>query len=87
MITITKALEGKVSVPDISAMSISEIEQEIVSYTEEDLLNSDTLDRLGELRIHSTTFGQNRLIAKERVQKRIMDRMKKRAQRKEEKAA
>ena len=71
---VTLAEKGAVSVPAISEMSEYEIDNEIGSYTSEDLLNNDTLDRLGRLRIESTPTTVTRIRARETINKRLLER-------------
>lgn len=73
---VTLAENGRVPVPPISTMSASEINAEISSYTEEDLLNQDTADRLGNLRVESTPMAVVRIRAQEAVKKRLLERRK-----------
>lgn len=77
---VIKALEGKVHVKPINEMTQAEICNEIESYSSEDLLNSVTLDRLGELRLSAPTYAQACRDAKVAVRYRLMERMKKRVQ-------
>lgn len=71
---VTLAEKGRVAVPLISRMSDTQIDNEISSYCDEDLLNEDTRDRLGRLRIESTPMAAMRLQAKEAVKKRLLER-------------
>jgi hypothetical protein len=71
---VTKAIEGKIYVKPIHAMTSEEILEEIYSYSNEDLLNADTRDRLGDLRIHAPTFAQLRQEARAKIKERRMQK-------------
>ncbi|MGP1715579.1 MAG: hypothetical protein ACTS9Y_00235 [Methylophilus sp.] len=55
---------------------MEEINAEIYTYSNDDLLNSETSSRLGDLRINSTPFYVQRLEAQANVANRLAERRK-----------
>ena len=79
--TVTLAERGRVPVPEIASMTQAEIHAEIFIYTDEDLLNADTKDRVARLKEETEPMAVGRIRARQAVAKRLAERRQRRESR------